>query len=126
MSFETDLKTHLQGGASVSALVADRIFPQVVEQGAAMPAVTYTLVFGAPISSLDGFTSTIAQYAVQLDCWAKTHDAAAALALAVRDRMNTAASSFSAVITQDPLIQDYEPDTKRYRHALQVSCHHKE
>ena len=126
MSFETDLKAHLQGGAAVSALVADRIHPQIVPEGSTLPVVTYTSVFGQPVSCLDGFTSAVARYSVQIDCWAKTRDAAAALALAVRDRMNTAASSFSALITQDPLIKDYEADTRRYRHALEVSCHHKE
>ncbi len=126
MGFEADLKSHLQGASAVSALVADRIHPQVLPEGSTLPAVTYTAVFGTPQNSLDGFTSTIVNYSVQIDCWAATFDAAAALALAVRARMNTAASSFSTVIREYPLLDDYEPDTKRYRRSLGCSCWHKE
>ena len=126
MSFEAELKSHLQAGAAVTALVADRVHPDVVPEGSSLPVVTYSVIFGAPANCLDGFTGKASNYAVQLDCWAKTHDAAQALALAVRDRMNTAASNFSAYITSFPLVKDYEPDTKRYRYGLQVSCWHKE
>jgi len=126
MSFEADLKSHLQGVAAVSSLVNDRIYPQILPEGATLPAVTYTLVFGQPENSLDGFTSGLTRFSVQLDCWAKTFGAAVALALAVRDRMNTNASTFSTVLLNYPALDDYEPDTKRYRRALECACWFKE
>lgn len=126
MSFEADLKAHLQGASAVSALVADRIYPVVVKEGAAMPAISYLLPFGAPENCLDGFTSGLASYSVQIDCWANTHDEATRLAAAVRDRMSTAASTFAGVVNQFPLLDDYESDTKRYRRSIGWSGKHKE
>lgn len=128
MSFEADLKSHLQGDASIVALVADRIYPGIVEEGAnRMPAVVYSLPFGAPENCLDGFTSGVSSYEVQLDCYALTYDETIRLALAVRDRMATAAAqTFACIVTQFPLIDDYEPDTKRYRRSIGCSVKFKE
>jgi hypothetical protein len=126
MMFEHDLKSHLQAGAGVSALVADRIFPLRLKDGGALPAVTYQVIYGATANSLDGFTSGMVNYQVQLDCWSETYEGALSLAKAVRDRMNTAATAFSAVIRDFPGNDDYEPDTKHYRRILNVSCWHHE
>lgn len=121
MTFEADLKTHLQV-AAVAAFVNDRIYPEIVPQGVAMPAITYSMLDGQPQNSLDGFTSGLSRYPVQIDCWANTKTAVNALALVVRDRMNVAASTFRSVLTNYPLIDDYEPDTKRYRRSIGCAC----
>jgi uncharacterized protein DUF3168 len=126
MSFEADLKAHLQGDATVSATVADRIFPSIVPEGEAMPSITYTHIIGQPENSLDGFTSGLTRYAMQIDCWALTYPAVLALALAVRDRLGTNASTISFVVNEFPLIDDFEPDTKRFRRALGCACWFKE
>ena len=127
MTFETDLKAHLQADATIVALVADRIFPQIVPEGEAMPALTYTLAFGAPQNSLDGFTSDTTRYVVQLDCWGLTHEARMNLAIAVRNRLGTTASTIKQiVVTEFPIFDDYEPDTKRFRRAIQIAAWHTE
>jgi hypothetical protein len=126
MSFESDLKAHLQAGSAVSALVADRIHPGIVPEGSSLPVVTYTHAFGAPEICLDGFTSGVTRYAMQFDCWALTYDEVVALALAVRDRLNTAASTFAVALTEFPSFDDYEPDTKRYRRSIGAAIRFKE
>lgn len=122
MSFETDLKAHLQNDAVISAIVAERIFPVVVPQNTPVPAITYTHVFGQPENSLDGFTSGLTRYAMQIDIWCATNLKAIELALAVRDRLNVAAATFRTVITDLPALEEYEAETKRYRKSIGVAC----
>lgn len=126
MSFEADLKAHLQGDAPIVALVADRIWPKVVKEGEAMPCITYTHVLGQPENSIAGFTSGVTRYAMQIDCWALGYDEVVALALAVRTRLNTVAASFKTAIHEFPAIDDYEPETRRYRRTIGCACRHTE
>jgi hypothetical protein len=122
MSFEADLKAHLQADATISGLVADRIHPLILPQGSPTVAITYTLIFGELQNSLDGFTSGLSRISVQLDCWSQSFGTALTLALAVRDRMNIPAATFSTVITEYPTLDDYELDTKRYRRSIGCAC----
>jgi hypothetical protein len=127
MTFEADLKAHLQADATVSGYVNDRITPQIIEEGKPLPAITYAHVFGEPQNSIDGFTSGTTRYVMQINCWALTKQETIDVALAVRNRLGTVASTIpQIVITEFPVIDDYEPDTKRYLRALQVSCWHQE
>lgn len=127
MTFEAALKAHLQADATITSYVADRITPVIREEGAALPALVYTHVFGAPQNSIDGFTSGLTRYVIQFDCWALTNQAAEALALAVRNRLGTVASTIPQIVVAEfPLFDDYEPDTKRYRRALQCAMWHQE
>lgn len=126
MSFETDLKSHLQSGSAVSAIVDDRIYPVVVKEGSQMPAAVYSFPFGQTENSLDGFTSGVVRYRVQIDCWALTYRQVVLLALAIRDRMNVSAASFKSLIISYPSFDDYEPETKRYRRTMEFSCSHTE
>ena len=125
MTFETDLKSHLQSDASIAALVNDRIHPRKLKDGESLPVVIYSIIFGETQNSLDGFTSGVVRYRVQVDCWSSIADDANELALAVRDRMNVAASTFKSFIISSA-IDDYEQDTKRYRRTLEFSCLHTE
>lgn len=112
MTFEADLKTHL-GHSSITALVSDRVYPLLVPQGAAMPAITWQHIGGVPMNDLSGGDGDMLNYRVQINCWADTYLAAQALAEAVRARLQTAASSFKAVPLLVP--QDvYEESPKRF------------
>lgn len=122
MSFEADLKQHLQADDVISALVADRIFPMIIPKGKAVPAITYTLVFGEPQNSLDGFTSNLRRITVQIDCWSQAHRTMLQLADAVVDRLNVVAANFRTVITEYPTLEDYEDETERYRRCIGASC----
>ena len=125
MSFEADLKAHLQGASAVSSLVDDRIHPVVLPEAGALPAVVYTEIVNDPVSNLDGIDGSLREIMVQLDCWGKTHTEAIALRTAVRDRMNTAADTFTTDIPPGGG-QSFEPDTKRYRAMLECTCWYRE
>ena len=125
MSFESELKTHLDV-ASVTTHVNDRITPVKLKDNSAMPAAVYSIIFAETQNSLDGFTSGVVRYRVQVDCWGSTFTSQVApLALAIRDRMNVDATNFKSVIIGSAL-DDYEPETKRYRRTLEFSCWHTE
>lgn len=126
MAFEAEFKAHLSGASSVTDLINSKIFPLLLPEEVALPAVVYTIVNGDPQNSLQGFDSGLVRYDVQVDCWATKYARVIELALAVRDRLNVDASTFRTVIDQYPLLDDYEEETKRFRRCIGVSCWHRE
>lgn len=109
---EPMIYTHLAGQAGVSALVGARIYPLIMPQDGALPALVYTIVSAVPINSLGGFSGLI-NPRVQIDCWAKTYGQAKALAEAVHQAMDTRNANFDALLID--MRDDYEEDTKLYR-----------
>ena len=121
MSFEADLKAHLQASAALVALVADRITPVIREEGAAVPAVSYQIVASDPMANLDSMDTALRNIRLQLDCWSRAHSDVVAMADAIRTRMDTAAATFASVALPT-LVDDYESDTRLYRRMLELSC----
>lgn len=122
MSFEAELKAHLQSDSAISAMVGERIHPLILPERSEFPAITYTLVFGEPQNSLDGFTSGLRRISVQIDCWSRTFDRTKSVAEAVVSRLGTPASAFKSVVTEYPTLDDYESETKIYRRSIGASC----
>lgn len=122
MSFEADLKAHLQAG--LSSLVNDRIYPLLRYSGSTLPALTYSIIADQPQNSLDGFTSGLTKYRVQIDCWAATHPILLTLKSSVKSRMNAAASTFTSILEFGQDV--YDEETKLYRSILDFSCGFKE
>jgi hypothetical protein len=130
MSFEADFKSHMGGASALSAVIENRLRPIQLDQDETMPAATYTIVSSTPQNSIDGFTSNLTNYLVQMDFWAeKTPDGfgkVVSASIAARDRMNTAAATFRGVVTDFPLFDDYDDEVKRYRRTIQISCWYRE
>lgn len=124
--FVEDFKAHLQADASVVAVVSNRIYPQIVPDRGSIPALTYKVIVGEPANSLDGFTSGMVHYLLQVDCWARSFESARSLALLVRNRVGVKALTFSALVLELPGEDEYEEETKRYRRMLNISCRHHE
>lgn len=122
MSFEADLKQHLQSG--LGALVADRIYPMYRISGSTLPALVYQIVADQPQNCLDGFTSGLTKYRVQVDCWSTTHAALITLKAAVKAQMNVVAATFTSILEFGQDV--YEDETKLYRSILDFSCGFKE
>jgi len=61
----------LDSGA-VRALVADRVYPQLAPQGAAVPYITFFRVTGSPVRHMRG-PATIAEATIQIDVFAPTY-----------------------------------------------------
>lgn len=115
MTFEADLRSHLLNSVSVG----ERIWP-VTRANQTLPAITYQRIAGVPQNDLDGDDGNLLNIRMQIDVWATTHDAVKALAEAVRTRMQTAASTFHAVMILDQDI--YEDESRIYRVLMDFSC----
>lgn len=62
----------LTADTAVTALVAQRIFPDEVPEGTPMPAVVYQVISDVPENSLDGDAVSRRKLArVQVDCYAR-------------------------------------------------------
>lgn len=119
MNFEDELRAHLIGDATLTALVGERIYPIVRKESSALPALTYLVVIDDAATGLDGFTSGLSNVRVQIDCWALTHREAIALGKIVRNRMFVAATNFKTARSDG---QDlFEDDTRIYRRSLDFS-----
>jgi len=115
---KAELVTELKAFAGLTALVGSAIYPQVIPQGAALPAVVYSMIDQARLTKLNGVTDGLADYLVTLDAWATTDKAATDISEQIRQALE-AATGFSAVHTSAR--DDYEPETRRYRVSVDFS-----
>lgn len=117
MSINTRLFSRLSSDAGVSALVFAsgiyRIYPVLLPQDSAYPAISYQNISNNPINHLSG-ESNQQNDRVQIDCWAETNDQAHAMADAVKLAMQGSANNFKAIrLTRIDL--PYDNDTKLFR-----------
>lgn len=74
----------LGADATVTQLAGDRIFPNVLREGATLPAVVYTAVSQVPQNSMTGTPDgALFQSRMQVDCYARTYAVVQQLAAAV-------------------------------------------
>lgn len=73
----------LSGSQDLKSLVGDRIYRQILKQGTAYPALTYTKLTGAPDYALDGPTGDV-QASFSVTVWARTPEEAREVAPVVR------------------------------------------
>ena len=121
MSFEADLKSHLNGDATVAALIADRMFPVLRQESSELPAISYQVIALNQVENLSGRDGSLRNVRVQIDLWARAFSDILSIDTAVRARMTTAASSFRSAMLPSGF-DDYEPDSKLYRRMLEYSC----
>lgn len=69
MTWEAALRRRLLADGALSALVADRVFWRLRQQGSALPAVVLTLISDPRPQTLKGFQGNRGSL-VQFDCWA--------------------------------------------------------
>jgi hypothetical protein len=105
------LKNVLLADTRVNSLVGQRIFPSQMPERTTMPAVVYTQISVSPESTFESTAAT--EYAatrVQVDVYAKTYDAAHALAEAVDDVLTELVSQ-AIVFERLDARELFEPDT---------------
>jgi len=83
MSAESTLYAWLAADAGVAALVAGRIYPDVIPPDVALPAIAYARLSTEPVTTVHG--AMPAQFVnLQVQCWAATRTSAEAVADAVQ------------------------------------------
>lgn len=114
MSLETALVTALRAHSGLAALVAQRIYPVRLPQGATLPAVVYQRISTVRESAL-GRVVAGASVRVQFTVWGATHQAAQDTA----DQVRLALLAFTAAPVVDMELEgdvhDAEPQTETYR-----------
>jgi hypothetical protein len=87
MSIETAIRDRLTSNLTISALVDTRISPEWRREGTALPAIVYSIDSRTPVRTLERTTS-LAEFAVSVDCIAVSLSAARTLAAAVSGVLN--------------------------------------
>jgi len=83
MSAETDLYAVLTGAAGVVALVGNRIYPDVVAEEAALPAIAYQRSATEFLNTIHGTAPLGETASIEITCVATTRPGANAVANAV-------------------------------------------
>ena len=83
MSAETDFYALLTGSAGVTALVAQRIYPDAMPEKCAYPAVVFTRSSTEPVYLISGGMAA-AEISLSVGCWAETRTQADQVADAVQ------------------------------------------
>lgn len=89
MSAETEIFTALSGAAGVTALVAQRIYPDVLPEKTTYPAVVFARVRTEPTYGISGAYFG-ADVGVQVGCWGTTRTQADAVGDAVEAALRAA------------------------------------
>ena len=87
MSLPDAIKTILHDAGGVGGIVGDGIFPAVVPDGHALPALVYQVISGEAFGSLNA-AGDLKSARVQVTSWAATHAGAWTLAAAVLAAMD--------------------------------------
>lgn len=93
----------------VKGLVSNRVYPDVAPQGTTRPYITYQQIGGRPVAFLESSLPSKRNGRFQVNVWADTRLAAAALALQVEAALVAATSMQISVLTEP--VSDYEEDT---------------
>lgn len=111
---ETLVYQVLRDHAGVSALVSGRVYPLMLPQGCALPAISYQRVSTDHVASMDGY-SGLERVRVQIDVMASTYAGAKALATQVMSAMN---STLLFKCVPDSQIDMLENDESTYRVSI--------
>ncbi|WP_254509887.1 tail completion protein gp17 [Anatilimnocola floriformis] len=90
---------------NLANLVGSRIFPLVLPQSAARPAITYARTTGGHDHNLKQATGS-AIPVFELDCWADSYEAADQLAEAVRQKMQGFSGTMGSVSVRAVILDD--------------------
>ena len=114
----------LANDSDVSALVSNRIFPNVAKNGTTFPFIIYDVESESPIQDKDG-VSTLDEDFVMVSCYCKTYSEASDLARKIRTALDRKSGSYGGVDIQsiqyngyNDTFDDNTSDEGVYRKAL--------
>lgn len=133
MSLETAVVAHLLAQPGFTALIGNRLYPMVIPQGGTLPAVTYQRISSVRYSAMVQDTG-VATVRLSFSCWATTYSQAKAVAKELRaalqrctDTIGSGANTVSGVASFVAAeLDDFEPDTGRYRVMIDLEISHQE
>ena len=112
------IRARLVAASSVTDLVNQRVYPQVMPQPPTLPAVVITVVAELPQNSFTGAAATrLLEARVQIDCYAKTYLEAHQVADAV-DAVVADLNDVDLSATRESAQDLYENETQLHRVLL--------
>jgi hypothetical protein len=112
------LRMLVTGDPAVSALIANRYYPQVFPERATLPLVVRTRISLTSLYDLAG-DANVTTRRVQLDSWGRTQDEVDTLAAALRTVLSGYRGALDAVhitsIFLDNELDAYQADTRLWR-----------
>ena len=97
---EKAIRTVLAGDTDVAAVVSTRIYPVLIPQGAALPAITYQLLSSEPFAAHDGHTGHTKDR-FQINCYSTSYATAKDLAEKVRLALSGYSGTSESVVISE-------------------------
>jgi hypothetical protein len=113
---------HLKANVAVAAIAGTQIYPILIPQNTALPAVTIQRISGGQQNTLGGYNG-MERPRIQVDCWATSYTTAKKLGAAIRLAMNSS-SEFKAGCESD--LDEYDDDSKTFQVSLDFYVWHQE
>jgi len=133
ITVETELYNLLKSHPTLQSLVGARVYPLVLPQGTALPAITFQRA-GTMLRGRIGGPSVLSDrpglygVRIQLDCWARNYEGVINLADKVYSVLENYRGPMGRLTVQltDPVlvIDQYEDDTGLYRRTVDVIVWH--
>lgn len=93
MSLETEIYSRLSGYANLTAIVGTKIYPLLLPQEVALPAVTYFKVSDIPVHAM-GSDADIKTARFQISCWAEKYEEVKSVEVQVKAALSRYRSAF--------------------------------
>lgn len=124
------LRTFLLENSTIAAVVGgERVYPVVLPQGVTDPSIVYNLITETNDHHMQG-ASGLVMIRMQIDAYAQTHDAAAELALLIKEALDGYSGLMGSVTVQgvfaDTARTDYQDDVKLHRVSRDYLIHYSE
>lgn len=120
MSLDVKMYQALSGAAGIAALVSTRIYPLVLPQSVAYPAISYQRISNTGQMG----TTALRESRWQVNCWALTYTAAQALAVAVKNALEEYTATATAPRIKMALVvnelDDFDPEANIFRVIVDV------
>lgn len=111
--------SRLEAVTAVTDLVGTRIYPVVLTQGTAYPAIRLATVDQPRNSMIGGDTGSLVWPRIQIDSYGETYASAASVAAAVRGALKRQAWTQDSVEVLDGMLDqvddEFEGETRKYR-----------
>ena len=123
MNIEDGLYSYLKINAGVAAIVSSRIYPLVMAQKTALPAITYQTTALKPDRNMAGNTGRMTA-TIQLNAWAETYIEVKTLAEALRAALNDYSGAMGSDTIQRSGVESetdgWDEETGFFRVGMQV------
>lgn len=121
MSVEKAIYSRLTNYANLQALISDRVFFDVLDQSATMPAVVFSRISTERFPAM-GSNVGVAKARIQVAAYDDTGLGAITTAVQVKAALDRWSGTAGGVVVQhifiDAEFEEYDPDSKKHRSVL--------